>query len=134
MCIFTKLSRMVVQRKELPPINSLDSRNEVVLWGCVTNWIHYISTCRRPLDTKLGKVLPYHDRLTPLKMTLWLCDQREVIWQFKIFISLHLQDLWPLNLVGCWLRIRDSARKCLSRHLLIFCVCTFLVISSTDWY
>ena len=41
--------------------------NEVVMWGHETNWICYISTCRRPLNTKLGKSLTYNERLPSLK-------------------------------------------------------------------
>ena len=40
--------------------------NEVVLWGHLTNKIH-ISTYRRPMETKLGKVLTYCGRPLPLK-------------------------------------------------------------------
>ena len=43
------------------------SLNKVVMWGHVTNYIHYISTCRRPINTKLGKVLTYSKRLPYLK-------------------------------------------------------------------
>ena len=42
--------------------------NGVVLWGYVTNKIH-ISTCRRCIDTKLGKVLTQCDSQT------WPFDQ-----------------------------------------------------------
>ena len=30
--------------------------NEVVMWGHMINYISYISTCRRPMDIKLGKM------------------------------------------------------------------------------
>ena len=36
--------------------------------GHVTNQIHFISTDRRPMDTKLGKVLTYTERLPFLKV------------------------------------------------------------------
>ena len=42
----------------------------MVLWGNATNEIHYIPTCICSLDTKLGNVLTYHERLPPLKI-LW---------------------------------------------------------------
>ena len=35
--------------------------NEAVMWGHVTNWIHYISICRRPMNIKLGKVLTFSE-------------------------------------------------------------------------
>ena len=48
---------------------------EVVLWGHVTKWIQYISIYRWPKDTKLSKVLTYHERLSSLKqhdpLTKW---------------------------------------------------------------
>ena len=43
------------------------SLNEVVLWGHVTNYIHHISTCERPKNTILGKVLTYSERIPYLK-------------------------------------------------------------------
>ena len=41
--------------------------NQLVLWGHVTNLINSISTRRGPMNTKIGKVLTYLDRLPPLK-------------------------------------------------------------------
>ena len=38
----------------------------MIMWSHVTNEIH-ISTCRRPINTKLGKVLTYSERLPSLK-------------------------------------------------------------------
>ena len=29
--------------------------NGIVMWGHIKNLTHYISTCRRPMETKLGK-------------------------------------------------------------------------------
>ena len=37
--------------------------DEVILWGQLANEIHYISTCRGPMDTKLSKLLTYHERV-----------------------------------------------------------------------
>ena len=44
--------------------------NRVVLWGHMIDKI-YISTCRRCINTTLGKV-------NMINMTLWSSDQREV--------------------------------------------------------
>ena len=63
--------------------------NKMVLWRHVTNKI-YISTFRRPIDTKLGKVLTHRDRLPPLT----LCDTLDIkyptwshmnIWKIHIY-------------------------------------------------
>lgn len=82
----------------------------------MTNWIHYIFNCRRPLSTKLSKVVTYRERL-PISesneaLTKWPTSDHVTSWT-KIYPL--LQDLWPLNLVDCWLQGGGSERKCLSR-------------------
>ena len=52
-------------------------------WHHVTNQIH-ISTCRRCINTTIGKVL----RL--LDITLWSSDQHEVTWLFE-------KSIFPLS-------------------------------------
>ena len=42
----------------------------------------------------------------------------EAMWQVKYFIFSLSQDLWPLNLIECWLRGGGLTRKRLSRHQL----------------
>ena len=58
--------------------------NGVVLWGHVTNKIH-ASTCRRCINTTLGKVLTSCENLP--NMTLWSSGQREVTRPFEKSIS-----------------------------------------------
>ena len=55
--------------------------------GHVTNQIHFISTDRRPMDTKLGKVLTYTERLPFLKAhdPFIVCQK---VPQFRIIPSL----------------------------------------------
>ena len=55
-------------------------------------------------------------------MTLWSGDQLEFRWQIEKVISLFSQDLWVLNLLGCWLWGADSERKHLSCHQLLVAV------------
>lgn len=43
------------------------SFNHLVLWDHGINWIVYIATYRIPLNTKLGKVLTYHEMLGHFK-------------------------------------------------------------------
>ena len=41
--------------------------NEVVLWGHATSQTYDISTCRRPMNTELGNLLTYSERLSRLR-------------------------------------------------------------------
>ena len=67
MPVVIKLFRVVTSLKELPPINWHDnSIGGMVLRGHVTNKIH-ITTYRKPMNTKLDKVLTYCEKLPPLK-------------------------------------------------------------------
>ena len=73
--------------------------------------IHYTSTCRIPMDTKLGKVLTYREREwkrerkryshTYSHMASWSYDQHDFTRQLKKFIFPLSEDLWPGNLAGC---------------------------------
>ena len=47
--------------------NDIWSFNHVILRGQMANYICYISTFRRPMDTKLGKIVNYVERFLPLK-------------------------------------------------------------------
>ena len=59
--------------------------NIVVLRVHVTNQIHYISTCKRPMDTKLVKILNYSENLRPLNSFTWSTWGHVTIW--KIYVS-----------------------------------------------
>ena len=92
----------------------------VVMWSHVTNSIHYISTCRRPMGTKLRKVLTYRERLPPLKPRVLLIPwPTEAKRQFKTFLFPLSQDIWPLNLARCLPTRGGSAHKRLSHHQLL---------------
>ena len=78
-----KLFRLIKCCKKL-------SLNRVVFWNHVISIIH-ISTCRRCIDTTLGKVLTYCKRHP--NMTLWSSDQRVVMWLFEKSISPLSQGL-----------------------------------------
>ena len=62
--------------------------NEVVLWGHVTNRIHF-STCRRTTENKPGKLMTYCDKLAALKphdtVITWSAWGHLTNW--KIYIS-----------------------------------------------
>lgn len=65
--------------------------------------------CRKPINTKLGKVLSYHDRLHHWShKTIW---SRETTWD-------QITTSWPLSLVKRWLQWEGLERKLLSRHWL----------------
>ena len=43
--------------------------NVLMGWSCeVTRQVKYVSTCRRPMITRLGSVLTYCEKLLPLKL------------------------------------------------------------------
>ena len=48
------------------PTNKIAWPLDGVLWGHGTNKVH-VSTCRRPMDTELGKVLTYCDWIPVIK-------------------------------------------------------------------
>ena len=83
--------------------------------SCDVRWqIHYVFPCRRSME---GKALICHERLPCLKPEdLWASGQSEFTWQFEKYKS---QDLWPLNLTGCWIWEGGSTRKRLSRHQIL---------------
>ena len=74
-----------------------------------------ISSCRKSMDSKLGKVLTYLGRLSFLKsldqLITWPTWCHAKSWKN---ISPLSQGLWALNLTWCWLLRVDSARKRLS--------------------
>ena len=86
------------------------------LWSSVTNKID-VSTCTRPMDAILGKVLTYCVRLAP-----WKSHDNLITWQFRKSIFSLSQGSLPLNLVGCWLQGKDSASKLSNRQRLLVIV------------
>ena len=85
------------------------------------------------MATKLDKVAPCCERLEPLNSHgLTLIRQ-----QIDEITSLLSQDLWTLNLAGCWLQGGGSEVKRLSRHwLFVFFLFSFLPSYRcfwTDW-
>ena len=100
-----------------------------MLWGYVANEI-YASTCRRPMSTKLGKVLTYCEGLSPLTShDIWSRDQCYGTWQFGKYISPLPQDLQPVTLAGYWLRGVGPACKRLSHHQLL----VLFLYSKSGW-
>lgn len=89
MLIVTRLTRVIIYRKELPPINLEDP---LVRWSCEVAWqIKHIYPCRRPVDTKLGKVLTCSERLLSLKPGDPLIRWSHLrIWKFFIFVITRL--------------------------------------------
>ena len=75
--------------------------------------IHLICICKRPISTKLGKVVAYHTRLQSLKSR----DIMLVTIKIAKTISPLSQDLWSLNLAGCWHQGGSLERKRLDRLL-----------------
>ena len=90
------------------------------------NWMLHFSTCRRPIDTKLGKLQTYSEMLPPLKLQdpliTWSQDPL-ITWsawgQVTIWAKSISRDLWLLNLARCLVKIRYETRKHLSRSRLL---------------
>ena len=70
------------------------SFNCVVLWGDMTNQIHYTSICRIPIGNKLGKVVTDHERLPILSHMIsdGSCDMftKKYISNFTKFMASKL--------------------------------------------
>ena len=60
------------------------------------NEIRQTSICKGPMGNKLGKVLPYKERLATLKPH----EPISITWQIDKFLLLFLQDLLTLDLTG----------------------------------
>ena len=84
----TKPVKVVAYRKELPPINCMAS-----VWDSLVSSRYKLNLLnlqlQKPMDTKLGQVLTYNDRLLPLKphdpLITWLARSHVII--SKIYIS-----------------------------------------------
>ena len=74
--------------------------NEMILWGYMTNYIYLHLQKAHENQTRRNSDL--------LKKVTW---GQLSVW---IFLSPLSQELWPLNLAGCWLWGGFSAHKCLT--------------------
>ena len=104
--VVTKFGKVVTYHEELPQGLTYHKEqsthkfvwplNEVIVLGHVINWIQYISTCRRPMDTKLGKLQTYQwEAVWPFNYVMHLT------WEFEKFIFSLSKYLWPVNQAGC---------------------------------
>ena len=83
--------------------------NGVILWGHMTNKIH-TSTCRRCINTTLGKVLTECKRHDPL--IRWPTWGQMSVWK----ICLYFHEVYS---IGCWLQGQYPARIHLRHHRLL---------------
>ena len=100
----TKLRRMVTFYERLSPIKS---HNPSIMWSSEIKWQTkpIISTLAMPADTRVvGRWLTLRRSHTYSNMVFWSREHCEVTWKFEKSISPLSQDLWPLNLTGCWLQ------------------------------
>ena len=118
----TKLVSVVTIHGELPPIYLHDPRDEVVIWGHVTNEIQYISTCRRPMNSKLDEVLFCLESLT--LNAKWPFDHvatwKNFISTFKRLMAAKPGRVWTYG----------RARKRLRRHQVLlawYAVCLQII-------
>ena len=109
----------------------------MILWSCISAWprdklkpLYLNHHNSNDNQTRQGGDLPWG---TPTQKVTWLFN-RIFFWvhvtNWKIISSLS-QDLCPLNLTGCWLlQGRDSDRKFLSCHRLLFFFFSFFSLSA----
>ena len=68
------------------------SFNHVTYWGHRKNYMRYISTCTRPMGTKLGNLVTYHERLLPINSNDSLITWPTCVTNWKK-IYLYFHDL-----------------------------------------
>ena len=131
--MYTKLDRMMIYLECLPIIKFFDS-SHVILQDYMKMGNHYIfvivepmfyQTCQdahlpcvtptiKLLDffgsvvNELGRMVTCLEKLPSIRshdhLVSWSCEERR---QTKIIINTLLQFLWPPNMVGCWLTLRQ---------------------------
>lgn len=101
------------------------SFNHVVLWGHMTNNIRYISSCRRTVNTKLGKVVIYREKLPPLNV--WSHDHPLIRWPMwdqvanRKYLSLHFHKTYGHQAwQGACFREEVQKANALSHHDVLF--------------
>ena len=74
------------------------SFNYEVSWDRVTNWKSYISFSRRPMGTKLGKIMTYREKLS----TIWSHDPLIVWLHDHLIVCLGRVAAWAEALLPNW--------------------------------
>ena len=99
----------VVSSSELQTeINSNGGFKQKHVESCSSATAKHIVTTTLSMATKLNKVVTYHEGLPLIKWhdpVTWSC---KITWKTKTIITPLPQCLWPWNLAGWWLTIRDS--------------------------
>ena len=76
----------------------------------------------------------YQERPPPLKphglLVMRAAWSHMEVPKIYIFFS---QDLWLLNLAGCWLWGRGSACKCFSLYWLLYCRLVYMIFYFKNW-
>lgn len=66
------------------------SFNHVTYWGHRKNYTRYISTCTRPMGSKLGNLVTYHERLLPINSNDSLITWPTCVTNWKkIYLYFH---------------------------------------------
>ena len=103
-CMITKLCREVtydeVKSPIMWPLSHVRSRDKIK-----TKYFLLNNVCGH----QLCRMMTYNEEISPImscdSLIMW---SHEVTWQNKNKISPLLQNLWPLNLAGWWLMIRET--------------------------
>ena len=110
--MITKLCRIVTNDEGNSPIvshDSLTTKSREVTWQ--TKFLLLHNACEGWLmATKLGRVVTYDEGNSPIMsddpLITWSC---EVTWQIENFISPLLQGLWPQNMTGWGLLVKETS-------------------------
>ena len=111
---------MLIYLEQLSPIkllNTLATRSCKVTWQTKTI-VSTLRQCKWPANLTGWRLTlrgSYHIVTWPFNQ-LVLLGSRESL---NKLVSPFLEDLWPLHLVACWLRVRCLTRNRLSRYRLL---------------
>ena len=95
--------------------------NRVILWGHLINWICYISICRRPISTKLRKMVTTMTTVNSSDFIIWcgaIVTQNDMLTARKHHIFLFLLRIFSL-LHGVWWNFRGSPLRSEIREIKI---------------
>ena len=133
MRMVTKLTGWLYPERSFHPSISITTQ-----WGGLVRLLDIVNNCISAITmhmvTKLFTLVAHHEEPTTINshdsLVMWSCEVR---WQFENFIFLLSQDLWSLNLAGCWDWEIGSAFKPQSCHqLLVFLLLFFILLLFFD--
>ena len=106
--------------------------NQIVLWYHVTNWIRYISTCRKSMVIKQGKVA-YRESLLPIKsynlLITWTTWDHVTNWKNYIFTLTRIRATKLGRVVTSRMRLIMQTPKPWPTSCFIWCILCFITLA-----